>query len=145
MGIMPSGDERKRVLFSRCLASLEGALSTRRIAQARHPRAAEGEHYLVEKAAGNRQSVAYLRSLGTCPLQRLGDLGLMDRQTGNRCLRIGPERDSYRDCPEAEIRGCTGRGVGAVSIGSFEGSRWRLRWTRSAMGFESTFGWKLLY
>src|ERR1700674_5068613 len=46
--------------------------------------------------------------------------------------------DSYRDCPEAEMRGCTGRAVGAVSMGSFEGSRWRLRWTRSAMGFEST-------
>jgi hypothetical protein len=53
--------------------------------------------------------------------------------------------DPYRDCPEAEMRGCTGRGVGAVSIGTFEGSRWRLRWTRSAMGFESTLGWKLLY
>lgn len=68
MGIMPSGDVRKRVLFSRCLARLEGALSTRRIAQARHPQAEEGEHYLVEKAAGNRQSVAYLRSLRDLPV-----------------------------------------------------------------------------
>jgi hypothetical protein len=33
--------------------------------------------------------------------------------------------------------GCTGRVVGAVSIGSFELSRWRLRRTRWAMGFQS--------
>src|ERR1700724_1789905 len=30
-------------------------------------------------------------------------------------------------------------------IQRLEGSRWRLRRTRSAMGFESTLGWKLLY
>src|ERR1700694_3082770 len=28
--------------------------------------------------------------------------------------------DSYRDCPEAEMRGRTGRAVGAVSIGSLK-------------------------
>jgi hypothetical protein len=35
------------------------------------------------------------------------------------------------------VRGCTGRVAGAVSIGSFELSRWRLRRTRWAMGFQS--------
>src|SRR5271163_2153970 len=45
--------------------------------------------------------------------------------------------DPYRDCPERRSVGCTGRVVGAVSIGSFELSRWRLRRTRWAMGFQS--------
>jgi|SRR5271154_330035 len=46
---------------------------------------------------------------------------------------LGP----YRDCPERRSAGRTGRAVGAVSIGSFELSRWRLRRTRWAMGFQS--------
>ena len=33
--------------------------------------------------------------------------------------------DPYRDCPERRGVGWTGGGVGAVSIGSFELSRWR--------------------
>jgi hypothetical protein len=33
--------------------------------------------------------------------------------------------DPYRDCPERRSVGWTGGGVGAVSIGSFELSRWR--------------------
>jgi hypothetical protein len=33
----------------------------------------------------------------------------------------------------------------AFSIRRLGGSRWRLRRTRGAMGFESTLGWKLLY
>jgi hypothetical protein len=33
----------------------------------------------------------------------------------------------------------------SLLIQRLEGSRWRLRRTRSAMGFESTLGWKLLY
>jgi hypothetical protein len=32
----------------------------------------------------------------------------------------------------------------SLLIQRLEGSRWRLRRTRSAMGFESTLGWKLL-
>jgi hypothetical protein len=35
------------------------------------------------------------------------------------------------------VWGCTDRVVGTVSIGSFELSRWRLRRTRWAMGFQS--------
>src|SRR5258708_24052325 len=46
---------------------------------------------------------------------------------------LGP----YRDCPERRSVGVRGRVVGAVSIGSFELSRWRLRRTRWAMGFQS--------
>jgi hypothetical protein len=39
--------------------------------------------------------------------------------------------------PERRSVGVRGRVVGAVSIGSFELSRWRLRRTRWAMGFQS--------
>jgi hypothetical protein len=46
---------------------------------------------------------------------------------------LGP----YRDCPERRSVGVRSRVVGAVSIGSFELSRWRLRRTRWAMGFQS--------
>src|SRR5258708_27450997 len=46
---------------------------------------------------------------------------------------LGP----YRDCPERRSVGVRGRVVGAVSIGSFELSRWRLRRTRWPMGFQS--------
>jgi hypothetical protein len=46
---------------------------------------------------------------------------------------LGP----YRDCPERRSVWRRGRVVGAVSIGSFELRRWRLRRTRWAMGFQS--------
>jgi hypothetical protein len=60
--------------------------------------------------------------------------------TGSRYAwldRFRETLDPYRDCPEKRSVGCTGRAVGAVSIGSFELSRWRLRRTRWAMGFQS--------
>ena len=46
---------------------------------------------------------------------------------------LGP----YRDCSERRSVLVCGRVVGAVSIGSFELSRWRLRRTRWTMGFQS--------
>jgi hypothetical protein len=59
-------------------------------------------------------------------------------------IQLGLVRDQYREtlgpyrtAPKEEVCGCTDRVVGAVSIGSFELSRWRLRRTRWAMGFQS--------
>jgi hypothetical protein len=51
-----------------------------------------------------------------------------------RQSQIGPSQtiDAYRDCPGR----CGAKGAvycfGAVSIGSFEVSRWRLRWARGS-------------
>jgi hypothetical protein len=59
-------------------------------------------------------------------------------------IQLGLVRDQYREtlgpyrtAPKEEVCGCTDRVVGAVSIGSFELSRWRLRRTRWAIGFQS--------
>ena len=64
-----------------------------------------------------------------------------DGQAGShRFIRLDSYRQTlgpYRDCPERRSVGVRGRVVGAVSIGSFELSRWRLRWTRWTMGFQS--------
>jgi len=66
------------------------------------------------------------------------------RRNGSREIRLSMIRDCcpqtlgpYRDCPERRSVGVRSGVVGAVSIGSFELSRWRLRRTRWAMGFQS--------
>ncbi len=46
--------------------------------------------------------------------------------------------EPYRERPGRKMPGIGRRsGAGALSIGPFEGSRWRLRWTRQLMGFAS--------
>src|SRR5437899_12221626 len=52
--------------------------------------------------------------------------------------------DPYRDCPKQKCGDAQVRVVGAVSIGSFEVSRWRLRRMRCAMGIESILVLKAL-
>ena len=75
--------------------------------------------------------VTFVNEPGLCPSD--GQAGSYGRPSDWYRETLGP----YRDCPERRSVGVRGRVVGAVSIGSFELSRWRLRRTRWAMGFQS--------
>jgi len=54
------------------------------------------------------------------------------------CADLGQKRQNpIGSTPAGKCRGRAKVGAGVLSIGPFEGSRWRLRWTRQLMGFAS--------